>query len=122
MPAQTAEQRKRAEAQHEMLEERRESKKSPVHVNREMHEAIQNDTVVQTTMGTKGVTVPVVNFDGGNDAGSCPNDPNGAVGDSQFVQMYNSSYAVYDKTGKALTSPIDLASYSLKFPVMMVTP
>ncbi|HSY77394.1 MAG TPA: T9SS type A sorting domain-containing protein [Bacteroidia bacterium] len=109
MPLQTEEQRIKAAAHHEMLEERREARRPDRKVMPEKQKS-EPDPVVQTADGIKALTAPIVNFDGYNNNGSCPNDPDGAVGLTQYVQAYNSSYVVYDKTGKLLKGPVDLAS------------
>src|SRR5467141_4939181 len=54
------------------------------------------------------LSLPLVNttsgldFDGIGAAGAAPPDPNGSVGATQFVQVVNVEYAVYDKTSGAL--------------------
>src|SRR5205807_1299552 len=54
------------------------------------------------------LSLPLVNttagldFDGIGAAGSAPPDANGSVGATQFVQIVNVEYAVYDKTSGAL--------------------
>src|SRR5438034_5580441 len=70
-----------------------------------------NDPVVQTKRGTGPLSAPVRNFDGVclpfgdtpcHEASSCsclPPDTNGEVGLNQYVQMVNTDFAVYSKTG-----------------------
>src|SRR4051794_10790864 len=78
------------------------------------------DPVVQHGKGSGSLTSTTANFDGiclpggqpCTDPSSCgclPPDTNGAVGATQFVQMVNSDFAVYSKTGQALrhATPID---------------
>jgi hypothetical protein len=78
------------------------------------------DPVVQHKKGTGTLSPPSTTFDGiclpggqpCTDPSSCgclPPDPNGAVGDTQYVQMVNSDFAVYSKSGVALrhATPID---------------
>jgi hypothetical protein len=108
MPAQTEAQRLMAAENHEKMEAARELRR-PLYSNFKK-QAEQADPARQEVMGTKALTAPEVNFDGQVDNASCPGDPNGAVGLTQYVQAINSSYQVYDKTGKALTSVIDLAT------------
>jgi hypothetical protein len=71
------------------------------------------DPVIQKKRGTKPLSAPIANFDGiclpfgapCAEASSCsclPPDTNGAVGQTQFVQMVNSDFAVYSKTGQVL--------------------
>ena len=65
--------------------------------------------------GTGPLSAPIANFDGiclpGGapcaEASSCsclPPDTNGAAGQTQFVQMVNTDFAVYSKTGQVLRS------------------
>jgi hypothetical protein len=78
------------------------------------------DPVVQHKRGTGPLSDPTANFDGiclpfgppCAEASSCsclPPDTNGAVGATQFVQIVNSDFAVYSKTGAVLrhSTPID---------------
>jgi hypothetical protein len=78
------------------------------------------DPAVQHGKGTGKLTTALANFDGVclpggqpcTDPSSCgclPPDTNGAVGATQFVQMVNSDFAVYSKTGATLrhATPID---------------
>jgi hypothetical protein len=66
------------------------------------------DPVAQTTAPAVSAATAILNFAGvGNgDYGFAPNaappDTNGAVGDTQFVQWVNESFAVFDKTTGAL--------------------
>lgn len=108
MPAQTEAQRKMSAENHEKMEAARDLRR-PMYRNFKK-QAEQADPARQETMGIKALTAPLVNFDGQVDNASCPGDPNGAVGPTQYVQAINSSYQVYDKTGKSLTSVIDLAT------------
>ncbi len=114
MPAQTDEQRALAVINKAKLEEIRESKRPQFpHFTKRAEKA---DPIAQTTDGTKALTSPIVNFDGETAGGSCPPDPCGAVGLTQYVQSINSSYQVFNKTGTALTSVIDLASLFTAIP------
>jgi hypothetical protein len=78
------------------------------------------DPVVQKKRGTGPLSAPIANFDGiclpfgppCGEASSCgclPPDTNGDVGATQYVQMVNSDFAVYSKTGQVLraATPID---------------
>jgi hypothetical protein len=63
------------------------------------------DPVVQDEYLPKLPTTNLLSFDGvtGNQGGAVPPDTNGSVGDTQFVEIVNVVYQVYDKTtGKAL--------------------
>ena len=71
------------------------------------------DPVIQKKRGAGPLSAPIANFNGMclpfgppcAEASSCsclPPDTNGAVGQTQFVQMVNSDFAVYAKTGQVL--------------------
>jgi hypothetical protein len=71
------------------------------------------DPVVQKNKGTGAISNPIANFDGiclpfgppCDQASSCsclPPDTNGEVGATQYVQIVNSDFAVYTKTGSVL--------------------
>lgn len=56
---------------------------------------------------------PIVNWDGlssSQSGGATPPDPSGAVGPNHYVQMVNSVYQIFDKSGNALTNPATLGS------------
>ena len=72
-----------------------------------------HDTVVQHQKGTGPLSAPIQNFDGiclpfgppcaQQSSCSClPPDTDGEVGASQYVQMVNTDFAVYSKTGGVL--------------------
>jgi hypothetical protein len=66
------------------------------------------DPVVQEEFLPQVSTTNILNFDGitGAQGGAVPPDTNGAVGGTQFVEVTNFDYAVYNKTsGKLLLSP-----------------
>src|ERR1700730_15015098 len=60
------------------------------------------DPVVQTSAPTAAMPSVGVSFEGINLAGGCgnclPPDPNGAVGPNHYMQMVNTSFAVFNKT------------------------
>jgi len=71
------------------------------------------DPVIQKKRGTGALSAPIANFDGiclpfgppCAEASSCsclPPDTNGAAGTTQYVQMVNTDFAVYSKTGQVL--------------------
>ena len=71
------------------------------------------DPVIQKKRGTGPLSAPLANFDGiclpfgppCAEASSCsclPPDTNGAAGSTQYVQIVNSDFAVYSKTGQVL--------------------
>ena len=70
------------------------------------------DSVQQTTAPSAAMPAPLQTFEGMNQADGCgnciPPDPNGAVGPNHYVEMVNSSYSVYSKTGTRLTGPVDI--------------
>ncbi len=114
MPIQTDEDRREADENRDKLEARREALR-PRDLNFKTKGGLP-DPVVQSTMGTMAITAPLVKWEGGNDANSCPNDPNGAVGPTQYIQAYNSSYSVYSKTGALLKGPVDLKTLFTNIP------
>jgi hypothetical protein len=71
------------------------------------------DPVIQKKKGTGPLSAPLASFDGiclpfgppcaeGSSCSCLPPDTNGAAGTTQFVQMVNSDFAVYSKTGAVL--------------------
>jgi hypothetical protein len=79
-----------------------------------------SDPVVQKAKGTGPISAPIANFDGiclpfgppCDQASSCsclPPDTNGQAGLNQYVEMVNSNFAVYSKTGTVLrtSTPIN---------------
>jgi len=70
--------------------------------------------VIQKKKGAGPLSAPIANFDGiclpfgdkpcaeGSSCSCLPPDTNGAVGATQFVQIVNSDFAVYSKTGQVL--------------------
>jgi len=70
------------------------------------------DRVQQTAMSALTMPPPLQTFEGMDQADGCgnciPPDPNGAVGPNHYVQMVNSSYSVYNKTGTRLLGPIHI--------------
>ena len=75
-----------------------------------------NDPVVQQAAGTAPSLSPIVNFDGGclpfgsfpcgkdkaSGCGCLPPDTNGEAGANQYVEMVNTNFIVFSKTGKVL--------------------
>ena len=70
------------------------------------------DPVQQTVMAAVAMPSPLLTFEGMNQADGCgnciPPDPNGAVGPNHYVEMVNSSYSVYTKTGTRLVGPVHI--------------
>src|SRR5260370_28039677 len=67
-------------------------------------EETRNQTMFAATMDPTPVVTIGANFTGANflDFGANPPDTDGAVGPSQFVELLNSAYRVYDKSGNVL--------------------
>jgi VCBS repeat-containing protein len=67
-------------------------------------EETMNQTKFAATMDATPVVTIGANFTGANflDFGANPPDTDGAVGPSQFVELLNSAYRVYDKSGNVL--------------------
>jgi hypothetical protein len=64
------------------------------------------DSVVQSLVGPLSMSPPVQSFEGMyNYWGVSPPDPDGDVGPSNYVQMVNSGFTVYDKSGNVLYGP-----------------
>lgn len=75
------------------------------------------DTIVERALGgpnaPEAMPATILNFDGMNiNVCSCfPPDPNGAVGATQYVQIANASYQVFNKTtGGNVLGPVGIAS------------
>jgi hypothetical protein len=85
----------------------------PIHPPHAPPQLPVNDPV-QQTVATLGplAPAPLQTFEGMNQADGCgnciPPDPNGAVGPNHYVEMVNSSYSVYSKTGTRLAGPIQI--------------
>jgi hypothetical protein len=75
--------------------------------------APQPDPVVQSSAQALVGTSISTNFEGlgagfpGFNMQAAPPDTNGAVGDTQYVQWVNLSYAVFDKSGNSRSNPIE---------------
>ncbi|HEX9656188.1 MAG TPA: proprotein convertase P-domain-containing protein, partial [Bacteroidota bacterium] len=68
----------------------------------------ETDPVVQRVGGSISMSVPLVNFEGvGNRQGVYPPDPDGDVGPNHYIQMVNSSFVIYGKSGNILYGPAD---------------
>ncbi len=96
---------------HELGEER-EANKNPeifnTHVDRP-------DPVVQSAMAPSAMPTPIQNFDGipfpGVICNCAPPDTDGEVGSTQYVQMVNEGYQVFDKaTGASVLGPSSINS------------
>ena len=64
------------------------------------------DNVIQRALGPLVMPAPIQNFDGEyNEYGPIPPDTNGDVGRNHYVQIVNSGFTVYSKTGTVLYGP-----------------
>ena len=73
------------------------------------------DTVVQNRLAGPNMPSPTLNFDGiaypGVSCNCAPPDTNGEVGATQYVQMVNQGFEVFDKaTGASVFGPVDIAT------------
>src|SRR5437773_2153546 len=67
------------------------------------------DSVVQKLMGPLVMPTPIQNFDGiRNEFGPIPPDTNGDVGRNHYVQIVNSGFQVFTKTGASLYGPTNI--------------
>src|SRR5216117_1410842 len=76
---------------------------------------IQKTSVSIRNMVAPSVPSPILNFDGipfpGVGCNCAPPDTDGEVGATQYVQMVNKGYQVFDKTtGASLLGPVDIAT------------
>jgi hypothetical protein len=76
---------------------------------------IQNRHLSMRNMVAPNVPSPILNFDGipfpGVGCNCAPPDTNGAVGKTQYVQIVNEAYQVFDKaTGNSVLGPNSIAS------------
>jgi hypothetical protein len=72
--------------------------------------AAQTDAAVQTTTGPLVAANTGVGFDGIGAAGSAPPDTNIAVGPNHIVEVVNSRYQVFNKSGGSFLGPKSLGS------------
>lgn len=63
-------------------------------------------TVPTTVMSQVAVPVEDVNFDGIPATGAVPPDTVGDVGPNHYIQMVNSAFSIYDKSGTLLAGPL----------------
>ena len=64
------------------------------------------DNVVQSIVGPLSMPTPIANFEGvPNVFGPLPADTNGDVGRDQYVQIVNSGFQIWSKTGTSLYGP-----------------
>jgi hypothetical protein len=82
---------------------------------------LEHDSVVQSSAApTVGMPPVGASFEGIENNTGCngciPPDPNGAVGPNHYVQMVNSSFAIYSKTGALLSPPKAINSLWMSVP------
>jgi hypothetical protein len=71
------------------------------------------DSVVQTTMGAQPIAAPTANFEGlgaglsGFTPGGVPPDTDGDIGPNHYMEVVNTSLAVFSRTGSLLLGPAD---------------
>ncbi|MEO5952685.1 MAG: hypothetical protein ABIQ44_09495, partial [Chloroflexia bacterium] len=73
------------------------------------------DTVVQSIISPLAMPTPILNFDGigfpGVACNCAPPDTDGEVGATQYVQMVNKGFQVFNKaTGASVFGPVDIAT------------
>jgi hypothetical protein len=82
---------------------------------------IASDAVVQAFEGHGLIGAPLLTFEGLANANNSimvvPPDPNGYVGKTNFVEMVNLVFAVYDKTGHKLAGPTGIGTLWTGFPI-----
>jgi hypothetical protein len=64
---------------------------------------------------TASVTTIPTNFDGIGATGVLPPDPVGAIGPNHYIQMVNSQFPIYDKSGHLLAGPASINSLWTNF-------
>ena len=88
-------------------------------LNRNPYTAIQRkddpDKSIQNTFGVLAMPTPILNFDGipfpGVSCNCAPPDTDGEVGATQYVQMVNEGYQVFNKnTGASILGPSSIVS------------
>src|SRR4030067_142383 len=67
-----------------------------------------SEPLVQDIADPTAMPAPIENFGGIGYTGVAPPDPNGDVGPSNYIQMVNSKFAIYDKTGVLLAGPSNI--------------
>ncbi len=73
--------------------------------------------LLQRNQGTLKGRGPMLNFEGvGNVNNWYPADPNGDIGPNHYIQIVNSSFAIWDKSGNLLYGPVDNQTIWASFP------
>jgi hypothetical protein len=72
------------------------------------------DPVVQRVMGPLAMPTPIITFEGINITEGCggclPPDTNGEVGPNHYVQMVNSAFRIWNKSGTPLTAAMAIST------------
>lgn len=76
----------------------------------------QKDRTLQEVNGTNALGTIIENFDGVGAMGFAPPDPSVDVGPSHIMQMVNSRFQIWDKTGTSLLGPVPLGTIWTGFP------
>ena len=110
MPSSTA-----ADVRRESEHEANENPKVPYRHNDSFDPVIQNRHVSALSLVASNILAAILNFDGipfpGVGCNCAPPDTNGAVGKTQFVQIVNEGYQVFDKaTGASVLGPKSISS------------
>jgi hypothetical protein len=85
----------------------------------------ERDAALQTQAAASTMPAPLFTFEGPSNQANFdifgfrvnPPDPNGDVGQQNYVAMTNLTYAVYDKTGSLLYGPVDTGTLWQDFPI-----
>src|ERR1700730_1068293 len=95
--------------------EANENPKVPYRHQDSLDPVIQSSPASALGLGEPSVPAPILNFDGipfpGVSCNCAPPDTNGAVGQTQYVQIVNEGYQVFNKTtGSSVLGPRSIAS------------
>jgi hypothetical protein len=69
-----------------------------------------NDPIVQTAPAAALMPSPLVSFDAQGPAGNPP-DTNGDIGPNHYIQMVNTQFSVYNRSGTLLAGPIGMNTF-----------
>jgi len=76
----------------------------------------KNDPALQLYNGADGVGNILENFDGVGIQGWIPPDQSGDVGPNHYMQMVNTRFQIWDKSGNSLLGPLNLGTIWAGFP------
>ncbi len=86
-----------------------------------MRRTARPDAVVQDFMGQEPIVMPTVSFEGmgagisGFQPGGVPPDTDGDIGPNHYVQLVNTSIAVFSRTGTQVMAPADTQAMWMGF-------